>query len=62
MYLCLSLGGGPRSVRNFDVETLNHEFNGRLIDLNFSENGGVNEMYGSFTNTISKVTDKHAQL
>ena len=40
------------------VEHFNHELN----YLNFSENIDVNEMYESFTNTFSKITDRHTQL
>ena len=49
-------------IRNFDVENFNYELNERLVDLNFTENRNVNEMYEFFTNTISAVTDKYAPL
>ena len=51
-----------RSFRNYDVENFNHELFERLGDLKFSENRDVNEMYETFTNTLSKVADKYAPL
>ena len=51
-----------RSFRNFDVGNFNHELNDRLGVSNFSENRDVNEMYETFTNTLSQVTDKYAPL
>ena len=50
-----------RSFKNFDVGNY-HELNGRLGVSNFSENRDVNEMYETFTNTLSQVTDKYAPI
>ena len=49
-------------IRNFDVENFNYELNERLVDLNYTGNRNVNEMYEIFTNTISAVTDKYVPL
>ena len=51
-----------RSFRNFDVENFNHELNDRLDVSNLLENRDDNEMYETFTNTLSQVTDKYAPL
>ena len=60
MYLHINRGGEIIGIKNFNVENFNVELDSRLSEIDFSEDGNVNELYEVFTSIVLNVTDKYA--